>query len=58
MPAFFQLRNEREGQQFMVDLCILHVRTAPEAVQEMQTLRHREEPHLLSQEETVHEEEA
>lgn len=57
MPALFQFRNERNGQELAVDLCVLHLAAAPKAVKEMQVLRHKEQPHLLSQEETVHEEE-
>lgn len=57
MPALFQIRNEREGQAFFVDLCILHLTTIPKAVGEMQMLRENEQPYLLSQEER-HEEKA
>ena len=42
MPALFQIRNERDGQEFFVDLCILHLRTVPKAVSEMHGLRHKE----------------
>ena len=42
MPALFQVRNERDGQEFFVDLCILHLRTVPKAVSEMHGLRHKE----------------
>lgn len=55
MPALFQVRNERDGQEFLVDLCILHLRTVPKAVGEMQALRHKEAD-LLSYEEEQHEE--
>lgn len=58
LPAFFQIRNERDGQELMVDLCVLHIGKVPKAVKEMQTLRHHDQPHLLSQEEIVHEEES
>jgi len=53
MPALFQIRNEREGQELLVDLCILHLKAAPKAVKEMQTLRHEAPSHLLSQDETI-----
>lgn len=55
MPALFQVRNERDGQEFLVDLCILHLRTVPKAVGEMQALRHKEAD-LLSYEEEQREE--
>lgn len=54
MPALFQVRNVRDGEELTVDLCIVHLRAAPSAVQEMQGLRHTPPPHLLSEEETVH----
>jgi len=51
LPAFFQVRNERDGQELMVDLCVLHLKAAPKAVKEMQSLRHGEQPPLLGHEE-------
>lgn len=53
MPAMFQIRNERDGQALFVDLCIVHLRTGPKAVGEMQTLR--KEIDLLPHEEDEHE---
>jgi len=38
-PALFQVRNERDGQEFMVDLCIVHLNQAPKAVKEMRGQR-------------------
>lgn len=49
MPALFQVRNERDGQELTVDLCVLHLTAAPRAVKEMHTLRQEEPPYLLSQ---------
>jgi hypothetical protein len=56
MPAIFQFRNERDGEQLAVDLCIVHIRMAPAAVQEMQGLRHKGSVELLSYEEKDDEE--
>ncbi len=43
MPAVFQIRNEREGQELLVDLCILHLTTVPKAVSEMDGLRQKDQ---------------
>lgn len=51
MPALFQVRNERDGQELFVDLCILHLRTVPKAVGEMHGLRHKDVDLLLYGEE-------
>jgi len=51
MPALVQVRNERDGQELLVDLCILHLTLAPKAVKEMHTLRQEAPPHLLSKDE-------
>lgn len=53
LPAFFQVRNLRDGQEFMVDLCVVHLRSVPKAVKEMQALRHEDQRPLIGlQEET------
>lgn len=57
MPAMFQVTNERDGQAFFVDLCILHLRTVPKAVSEMHGLRHKAESELLSYGEDEHDQE-
>lgn len=57
MPALFQIRNERDGQELLVDLCILHLRTVPKAVGEMQGLRHKDAD-LLPYGEEEHDSEA
>jgi hypothetical protein len=51
-----QVRNERDGQEFFVDLCILHLRAVPKAVGEMHGLRHKDAD-LLSYGEEEHEQE-
>lgn len=50
MPALFQVRNERDGQELLVDLCLIHITAAPKAVREMHTLRHDDELARLTQE--------
>lgn len=50
MPALFQVRNERDGQELLVDLCILHLIDAQKAVKEMHTLRQDDELARLTQE--------
>lgn len=55
MPALFQVRNERDGQELLVDLCVIHLTAAPKAVKEMHTLRQQAPPHLLSQKDQGHE---
>lgn len=53
MPALFQVRNERDGQELSVDLCLVHLRATPKAVKEMQGLRQSDAPPLLAHEETI-----
>lgn len=55
MPAMFQVRNERDGQELFVDLCIVHLRSIPKAFGEMQGLRHQAKSDLLPYEEPEHE---
>lgn len=57
MPAMVQVRNERDGKSLFVDLCIIHLRIAPKAVEEMHLLRQDSDPHLLSQEKSHGQEE-
>jgi hypothetical protein len=50
MPALVQVRNASDGQELLVDLCILHLTLAPKAVKEMHTLRHEDELARLTEE--------
>lgn len=38
-PAVCQLRNERDGEQIMVDLCPKHLLEAQKAISEMEEVR-------------------
>lgn len=51
LPAVFQLRNLKQGQEVVANLCPLHVLESQKAIQEMDVLRQEDLRHLPDTEE-------
>lgn len=50
IPAVFQLRSLKNGQEIMAHFCPIHLLEAQNALQEMEVLRKEDAQHLLERE--------